>query len=237
MYKKIQHNIVEEHFDNIAAYQCGGNANVAMTARHIGANLFVPSVSVEDTPAAVKFREASRNFYTQYAIYIRSYLVAKVNGNVDEATSLKQGFDKFYPTEIGRIYGNYLSIDDGQRWLSPYQTLTTGIISFIDDISEGKNFNESFAKIKKNYEEFSTAMSSLLPDWDKRLIDAVWESVVMSLSDQITSRTNKDWASDMVAVNKLFEILVFGDAQKFSFSEILARGLIQRNTFRFQPLY
>jgi hypothetical protein len=237
MYKKIQHNIVEEHFDNIAAYQCGGNANVAMTARHIGANNLFSPIIIENTPAAVAFREASRDFSTRYVTYLRSYLVAKLGGNIEEAASIKQMFEKFYPTELAKIYSSMLSVDEGDRVSRQFKILSDGVISLIDAVSEGKDINEALTTIRKQYEDYSSILNSLLPDWDKNLLNDLFRDYVNTFVDQITSRNKKDWSSDQTALARTYELMVSGTPRNASFADIISKGFIQRNTPRFATMY
>jgi hypothetical protein len=230
MYKKIQHNIVEEHFDNIAAYQCGGNANVAMTTQHISAGVFSGG---ENSAMAVALKSEIKDYFSKYLMYVRNYIIGKISGDMSATAESKKILDQ-HVQKLPKPLGSFFSLEDMSKIVSALANLTSRILIVVDEMSENKNTDVSQLALDKEINSFATQLYNVAPNqWPVQSLVNLLSSVTNSIIDQTRARVNKNWSEDAAAFDRSVMYLVTNTFPELSFSDALAKGIIYLRPNRF----
>ena len=246
MYKKITHNIVEEHFDHPLASELkqhvdGTTVNPKMgfyyvpTNGSLGLNDPLPQyVLNEDT---MLFRMDCRTAWNKWVYSLLNYSVS-LNGDLPGTDQVK-----------GRMHKNAVAIGD---LMIPYYGPTAGklvgtSLIAIDDI--GMHYVEAL-KNKKPTEEivaswepfvndFAAVLNELNPkNWPTSLISDIMLAVVKAWQDQLTARAAGDFTADEIAIDTIAKLVVTGipdHGKGFdSLADIFSRGIIAQFPSMFQ---
>jgi len=236
MYKKISHNIVEEHF----AQKAGAvvyNSPYAAPATNGSLN------STDELPQYVLnentmlFRMNCRSAWMKWVYSLMNYAVS-LNGNLPGTAQVK-----------GRMHKNAVAISD---ILVPYygptasRLFATSLIA-IDDIGmhyvEALNKGEPTEEIVKSWaplvEDFASILHELNPgNWPTSLITDILLSLVQAWQDQLNARANGDFTADEIAIDTIGKLIVTGipdHGKGFdSLADIFSRGIIAQFPSMFQ---
>lgn len=244
MYKKISHNIVEEHFDHPAAFQyCStgtamlptmqygknnGNGISALSNGSLTANSPLPSYVM--TEATMQFRMDSRTAWSRWVWSLLNYSIS-LNGNLPGTEQVK-----------GRMHKNAIALGD---FLIPYyglsaaRAVTTAIIA-IDDI--GMHYVEALKAglptddIVKSWEPYVSGLANLLNElnpnnWPESLMSDIFKNVIKGWQDELTARAKGDIVADEIAIDYLNKIVVTGVPDHTtpgfaSLADIFSRGIV-----------
>lgn len=229
MYKKISHNIVEEHFDHPAVLPAG-MVQSSYRPKQM-ANGQLPSyVMNEDT---MLFRMDARSAWAKWVWSLLNYSIS-LNGNLPGTEQVK-----------GRMHKNAVALGD---FLIPYygltasRAVTTALIA-IDDIGmhyvEALKAKESPAEIEKivaSWKPYIAALAKTMNElnpgnWPETLISDILDNLVKGWQDELTARARGDLVADEIAIDYLNKLVITGvpDHQKFGFSslaDLFSRGII-----------
>jgi len=252
MYKKITHNIVEEHFDHpIAAvikksvdkkkFKPGiGNYNTdgydtdeygygtPMPDQSLGLHDPLPWDVYNDN--TMLFRMDSRTAWMRWAFALLNYSIS-LNGNLPGTDAVK-----------ARLNKNAMALGD---FLIPYYGLTAGqllstqLIALNDIgmhyVNALKN-KEPTDEIVKSWEplvaNIAKLMNELNPNnWPESLMADMFSNLVKVWQSQLTARANSDTVGDELAIDYMNKLVVTGvpDHQKAGFSSLadtFSRGII-----------
>lgn len=233
MYKKITHNIVEEHFDHPLATELKKKMDrPAMT--HQNSQMLTLSdplpqyVMNENT---MVFRMDARSLWSKYAWGLLNYSISMAaNLPVKEQVE-------------ARTFKNARALGD---FITPYYGITAGnelsnILTSISqvgiDVVKAVQEKESIDKFKVIWatliDELAELMHDLNPNyWPETLTRDYFTNLVNYWVDEITARAAKDTTADDEAIEKLNKLMVFGitnssPAHKTSsYADIFSRGMI-----------
>ena len=224
MYKKINHQIVEEYFENGIRPTVGytnGNSDI-----EIGDTL--PSYVMTET--TMLFRMDSRSAWQKWAYSLMNYAVS-LNGNLPGTDQVK-----------GRMHKNAVAIGD---YLIPYYGMTAGravatALIAIDDI--GMHFVEAIKskqptdEIVKSWEPFVKDIAKLFNElnpsqWPTSLIEDIFSNLVKAWQDQLVARAAGNIIDDEIAIDYIGKLIITGvpDHVKHGYSslaDVFSRGII-----------
>lgn len=224
MYKKITHNITEEHFDHPAVLPKAMQAQ----AKTMAINGGLPAYVINE--ASMVFRMDSRSAWMKWVFSLMNYAVS-LNGNLPGTDQVK-----------GRMHKNAVAIGD---FLIPYYGITaaravsTALIA-IDDIGmhyvEALKAKKPTEEIVKSWEPYVADVAKLMNElnptyWPRSLIADILTNLVRAWQDQLTARAKGDIIADEIAIDYLNKLIVTGvpDHQKAGFSslaDLFSRGII-----------
>lgn len=224
MYKKINHQVVEEYFENGIRPTVGytnGNSDI-----EIGDTL--PSYVMTET--TMLFRMDSRSAWQKWAYSLMNYAVS-LNGNLPGTDQVK-----------GRMHKNAVAIGD---YLIPYYGMTAGravatALIAIDDI--GMHFVEAIKskqptdEIVKSWEPFVKDIAKLFNElnpsqWPTSLIEDIFSNLVKAWQDQLIARAAGNIIDDEIAIDYIGKLVITGvpDHVKHGYSslaDVFSRGII-----------
>lgn len=226
MYKKITHDIVEEHFDHPLALP----DHIKPTLIQSGtlSSPLPPAVMTEQT---MTFRMDSRTLWTRYALGMVNYSVSDL-GNLASTNNVKNSmarnasgvgtfFTPYYGYTTGAKIGDYLNAlcVNGTKVVSVIKSGKTDIAVY-QDIWQKQclSLAEYFNKINPN-------------NYPTDLLAEMFTNLTKFWADDFIARYNDDFAADAVALDNILKVGVTGvpdhaRAGYSSIADILSRGVI-----------
>jgi hypothetical protein len=227
MYKKISHNIVEEHFEHPATLPKGLINNPIPKQPREGQ---LPSfVMNEET---MQFRMDARTAWAKWLWSLLNYSIS-LNGNLPGTDQVK-----------GRMHKNAVALGDfiiPYYGLSAARAVTTAIIA-IDDIGmhyvealKNKESPEEIAKIVESWKPYIADVAKIFNElnpnnWPELTILDMFSGIVQGWQDELTARAKGDLIADEIAIDYLNKLVVTGvpdHGNGFnSLADTFSRGII-----------
>jgi hypothetical protein len=228
MYKKITHDIVEEHFSHTATFSEGKLANLAHKAVNDGR---LPSYVMNE--GTMQFRMDARSAWAKWVWSLLNYSIS-LNGNLPGTEQVK-----------GRMHKNAVALGD---FLIPYygltasRAVTTALIA-IDDVGmhyvEAMKANASAEELEKIIASWAPytaalakAMNELNPNnWPESLLSDILNNLVKGWQEELTARAKGDIIADEIAIDYINKLVVTGvpdhvKAGYSSLADLFSRGII-----------
>lgn len=235
MYKKISHNILEEHFDQptfMPGLPHPGMPRSPMPPhRPLGLSDPLPAYVMNEN--TMMFRMNCRTAWAKWAWSLINYSIS-VAGNLNGTEQVK-----------GRMHKNAIDLGD---FLIPYygltasRSVTTALIA-IDDIGmhyvesvKAKASQDELDKIAKTWAPYVAAIATLFnqlnPDnWPETLISDIFSNLITGWTDELVARAKGDLVADEIAIDYINKVVVTGipnhqNAGYSSLADVFSRGII-----------
>lgn len=226
MYKKISHNIIEEHYGHPSVLPAGiGNQSPALATGQL------PSYVMNE--ATMQFRMDARSAWTKWVWSLLNYSIS-LNGNLPGTDQVK-----------GRMHKNAVALGD---FLIPYyglsasRAVTTALIA-IDDIGmhyvealKAKAPPEEIARIVASWDPYVKDIAKLFNElnpnnWPELTMIDIFSNLVQGWQDELTARARNDLVADELAIDYINKLVVTGvpDHASNGFSslaDLFSRGII-----------
>ena len=224
MYKKISHNILEEHFDHPMYMNGSGQSN----PQPLKLGDALPTYVMNEP--TMQFRMDARTAWTKWAYSLMNYAVS-LNGNLPGTDQVK-----------GRMHKNAVALGD---FLMPYygataaRAISTALIA-IDDIGmhyvEALKTKQPTEAIVKSWDPYIADLAKLMNEvnpnnWPTALISDIVSNIVSTWQQELQARAKGDILADEIAIDTLSKLVVTGvpDHNKQGYSslaDIFSRGII-----------
>lgn len=231
MYKKIEHNIVEEHYahpdmlSQMSDYNMVGPAGL----KSLGINDQLPPYVMNES--TMQFRMDSRTMWSKYAWGLLNYGIS-LNGNLPST-----------PQVESRMFKNSVALGD---FITPYYGLSAGtklgeLLSNIGrigiDAVKAIKSKEPLDTLQKSWameiDTLSKFMNELNPNnWPESLINDYFTNFVKCWVDQLQARAANDDIADAIAIDKINKIVITGISnivpahRSSSIADIFSRGIV-----------
>lgn len=199
MYKKITHDIVEEHFHHPLA---------AQLKKQLDKTKPQPPKSKESHTGPLDI-EAHKLFNKLYW-GVRNYVVSALGPNDDSTILIKTTllkdvlefapfFNAYYPTTVGAAVVNHL----------------TGFVNSVTDVVQvarsGKDFTAPLATTRGHLDALAGVIGAANPtSWPEPIVKSFLQEYLMKVVDQVIARTKKDWKADVEASILAHNVLTTG---------------------------
>lgn len=229
MYRRISHNILEEHFDTPQNSSKARDDLIRATNGSLGINDPLPSyVMNEDT---MLFRMDSRSAWAKYAWSLLNYGIS-LNNNLlatdqVEARLLKNAY------ALGESVVPYYGITAGTRLgeiLASIAKIGADVVKAVKDKKPLDTYKVLWAT---NIDELARVMNNLNPNnWPVDLLRDYFTNLTEDWTDQIIARASNNTVADDLAIEKLNKLVVTGITNSSpkhkasSLSDIFSRGII-----------
>ena len=229
MYRRISHNILEEHFDSPKNSSKTGDDFIRPGNGSLGINDPLPSyVMNEDT---MLFRMDSRSAWAKYAWSLLNYGIS-LNNNLMatdqvEARMLKNAY------ALGESLVPYYGITAGTRLGEILASIAKTGADVVKAVKDKKPLDPFKVKWQADIDELSRFLNSLNPNnWPIDLLKDYFTSLTNLWTDQIIARGSNNPTADDVAIEKLNKLVVTGITNSSpkhkasSLADIFSRGVI-----------
>lgn len=224
MYKKITHNIVEEHYEHPAVVP----ENTKIKAGSVFLN-----TQPENSTSAVTLRMASKDYFVWYLWNLRNYVTARIA--VTEEINLYRNSTVSHARSLIDVVKNYYGAPIGPNAVMAFETLTVSLLDLVEVLANNQDSKPAVERAKSSVTNFANSVNALAPViWPSAAVSEIWTAVVDSIFDQTTARMEKQWDKDQAAVKSSYGILVSGQGTGVQgFAEVFALGIIQQQPSRF----
>ena len=224
MYKKITHNITEEHF-----------AHPAVMPKHVTGDTHVKT-SMGPLPAYVMndmtmlMRMDARSAWGKWAWSLFNYAIS-LNGNLPGTPQVKARLDK-NAALLGQFIIPYYGLTANRLLTDALIAIGDVGVEYVNAIKEGQPTEEILAKWPPLIDSLTTVMNQLNPaSWPKQLLSDIMTDVVKTWVDLLKARAMMDIVADEIAIDHLDKIVITGlpDHIRHGFSslaDIFSGGII-----------
>jgi hypothetical protein len=230
MYKKITHNITEEHF-----------------AHPIAAELKkkVDKIAPKSTPLKPTLRDmitispeqelhmTSHELFGKIVWGVRNYIISELNSAPDTTyitTRLMKDIKEFAP-----VFTKYYSKKVGDDVVSHLTQFATALVELVTTAKADKDITRLTAMAYGHLDDLSNIISVVNPaHWPEAVVKEFWHVYLTHVIEQVKSRIKKDWEADTIASIKASNVLTSGPVTEGyikgmpDFASIFADGIIKQ---------
>jgi hypothetical protein len=210
MYKKITHNIVEEHYDHPMAMEIKSTMNRTRTD---------PVIKPTASSAAEQFRTQATATWTTLGWRLRNLIesiwhdggdIATINDQISkDIKNIRNGLTPYFTSGILSNFEIGL------------ETLVTDLGNEIKAVKSGKDTRELESKTTAAISNLAEYLESINPKyWPKTAVVDIFTGLKNHYIDQVKFKLKRDWPSDIDSLNKSIEVLT-------RFADVFSSGIIK----------
>jgi hypothetical protein len=238
MYKKITHNIIEEHWDDIKIPEdmvgsWGGSSSDTVTSRRVTATWPI-------TPNQFNYLSALRTQFNQFNSLLRAYATSALSNSPDlnytknELMKVADEFATFFDPYFGNSTAMMLS--------SHLKNFASEFVDFVDSVKSGRDTTSSRTSIIQKLQNFADTMASMNPLWWAPGATSATQYITAyanNIMDQVVFRKASKWAEDIDAHNVATNIIANGPIYQApfngspDFASIVANSIVKQFPTKF----
>jgi len=214
MYKKITHNIVEEHYDHPLAMEIKSTMEQTRTGPDIKS-----TVGLVGSSTAEQFRTQATATWTTLGWRLRNLIESVWHDGSDIGAINDQ------------IYKDIKNISNG---LTPYftsgilgnfqiglETLVADLANEIKAVKSGKDTRDLESRTTASITNLAEYLESINPKyWPKAAVFDIFTNLKNLYLDQVKFKLKKNWPSDIESLDKAISVLT-------RFADIFSSGIIK----------
>ena len=224
MYKKISHNIVEEHFEHPATLP------KSMLDNRVTASITDPLPSIVINERTLVFRMDSRTLWTKYALGLVNYAVSSV-ADLSTTPSVEQRL-----TKAATLIGDYFIPYYGIRAGSEIGIALTDIFENGVKVVESSKKKENIVPLQIKWAEQTKALAELLnklnpSQYPVILLQEMLEALTKLWLDNIHARITNNVILNAESIDGINKLVITGISNHInkgyqSLADVLSRGVI-----------
>jgi hypothetical protein len=210
MYKKITHNIVEEHYDHPLAMEIKSTMEQTRTG---------PIIKSTASSASEQFRTQATSAWTTLGWRLRNLIesvwhdgsdIGAINDQIfKDIKNIRNGLTPYFTSGI---LGNF---ETG------LETLVTDLANEIKAVKSGKDTKDLETKTTAAITNLAEYLESINPKyWPKAAVVDIFTNLKNLYLDQVKFKLKRDWPADIDTLNKSIAALT-------QFSDVFSSGIIK----------
>jgi hypothetical protein len=230
MYKKITHNIVEEHFYHPAAMGMKATMDYACPPPEPTPE---PMPTMMDSQEALNLKLDSRTLFGNFVNSVRSLIVSVMNSSLDQAVIEEQLSNDI--AALSNVVSVFYGETAGYRFKEHLTAIAASLSGIIGAIKTGKNTSELKATLEMQIKDMAKLLYGVNMDfWPEAVVNSILTKVTDQWVLQAVSRGEKDYEADLNSAQLVREIMVTGQQDGTpSFADIFSNGVIQQFPSKF----
>lgn len=230
MYKKIVHNIVEEHYDHPATLPNGVGYGFTASGK-------APIVKTESSKATTVLKYTSPEEiqlikdaiigWAQYNWRIRSLVISITEGDKDiDLLKARLTKDIAY---LGQLVSSVYSDEGAKKFDQLLGQATMTLVDLIAAIraDSSRKINELKTQWTDDVTKLSEFLASVNTAWPAKAVSDIFNTVGELYIQQAQHRIAKEWAAGVDAADRAYDIMVNKQPNgSSSFADIFSSGLI-----------
>lgn len=232
MYKKITHNIVEEHFDHPLASELKKKMEkptIQQQSAMLSLSDPLPQYVMNET--TMTFRMDARSLWSKYAWGLLNYGISMAaNLPVKEQVEARTFKNA---RALGDFITPYYGITAGNALSDVLSSICQIGIDVVKAVQEKESLDKFHVMWATMIDELAELMHDLNPNfWPETLTRDYFTNMVKYWTDEIQARAAKNTAADDEAIENLNKLMVFGITNSSpkhktsSYADIFSRGMI-----------
>ena len=221
MYKKVTHNITEEHYDHPAVLELMGvisHGNSRMSTTEIKS-------TVSDPALANIARRNVQSAFTHYSGRMRDLIIAISNTSGDLDTLSAAVANR--TADICSLYASYYPTEASNQFTQKFTDFTTSSMDLVVAVKDGVT-NPTLAQTKNttSINDLAILLSQTSPtSYSVDSVTTMLNRMAMQWQTEIRSRKSGDWTSDINAAQNVEELIITGSANTTSLANSFANAL------------
>ena len=229
MYKKITHDIIEEHYEQPKSLP------TEMKATLVNVGIETPLPSAVMTETTMLFRMDARTLWTKYSLGMVNFSVSDL-ANLEGTSKVEASLGR-NSSAIGNYFTPYYGITSGTKIANLLTVMCKNGTRVVGAIKkDGSNADVAvYVDIwQKESEALAYYLNQLNPNfWPKDLLAEMFVNLTNFWIDDFRARADKDFAADAIALDNILKIAVIGipDHARSGYSsiaDIVSRGIISQ---------
>lgn len=213
MYKKITHNIVEEHFDHPIASQ-------------IKKSITRSGIPNNEILSEIKFRSDINSYFENYKSRINSMINGATGTDEDLIKPFEEIFDNSWVDGLGNMTKPIYFSDLGERINSAFRSFPVTLIIIIQLLKMGRDITAPSRRFAGARDDLSIALANFNPAWSAPVISSLFTTITTEMINQVKARLKKDAAAELQAAQKITEAFA-------TFEDAFVNGIINQHPERF----
>ena len=234
MYKKISHNIVEEHFEHPATLPAG---MLDSKPKATSSNMLEPLPAVVINEKTMVFRMDSRTIWTRYSLGMINYSVSSF-GNLSSTPSVEKNLAKS-ASVIGEFFIPYYGIKSGNKIGSLLTVISNNGTKVVEAIKNKRDIAAYEIIWSKQIDELATYLNEINPSqYPVDLLTEQFTSLSKLWTEDFNARYENDLITDSIALDNILKVAVSGIPNHVnkgysSIADTLSRGIISQYPLSF----
>ena len=230
MYKKVTHDIVEEHFEHPLAVEC-------MPKMAQMNDMLTPLPSVVINEKTLVFRMDSRTLWTRYSLGMINYSVSSF-GDLGSTPSVEKNLAKSAAT-VGDFFIPYYGIKAGTKIGSLLIVIANNGTKVVESIKNKRDISPYEIIWSKQIDELASYLNEINPSqYPIDLLTEQFTGLVNAWTSDFNARYNGDFVTDSITLDSILKISVSGipnhtNKGYSSIADILSRGIIAQYPLSF----
>ena len=230
MYKKITHNITEEHFAHPLAAELKKKVEKLTPAPIVIKPTLKSTIMI--TPET-QLHMDSHEFFNKIVWGIRNYIISELSGAPDVdfiKTHLLENIKDLGPI-LSKYYSKKIG-DDAVQHLNAFAIL---VLELVTAAKAGKDITKLTASAFGHLDNLANVISVANPvHWPEPVVKEFLHTYFTQVLDQVTQRIKKDWKADMMASAKAVNVLTSGPVSEGilkgmpDFANVFADGIVKQ---------
>jgi hypothetical protein len=229
MYKKISHNITEEHFEHPATLPTAMRAKPVADVMAQASLTELPSVVINER--TMIFRMDSRSLWTRYALGMINFSVSDFGG-MPSTPAVEKNLSR-NAAGVGDYFVPYYGITAGTKIGSLLSVILKNGTNLVEAIKDKKTDIAVYREIwSREIDDLASYLNELNPSqYPKALLIEMFTNLTEFWTDDFKARFANDFAADAVALDNILKVAVTGipnhtNKGYSSLADILSRGII-----------
>jgi hypothetical protein len=229
MYKKITHDIVEEHFDHPIVLPTEIKATMP--------DMLGPLPAVVINEKTLVFRMDSRTIWTRYSLGMINYSVSSF-GNLGSTPSVEKNLAKS-ASVIGEFFIPYYGIKSGTKIGSLLTVISNNGTKVVESIKNKRDITPYKVIWSKQIDELASYLNEINPSqYPVDLLSEQFSSLVSLWTEDFVARYDGDFIADSIALDSILKVAVSGIPNHVnkgysSIADTLSRGIIAQYPLSF----
>jgi hypothetical protein len=231
MYKKISHNIVEEHFEHPTILPAGMRDKPASISLETNGLAPLPSIVINER--TLIFRMDSRTLWTRYALGMINFSVSDF-GNMPSTPAVEKNLSR-NAAAVGDYFIPYYGITAGTRIGVLLGVLLVTGTRVVETIKNKKTDISVYVDIwRRQVNDLAEYLNELNPNhYPRVLLVEMLVNLTGFWAEDFQARFNNDFATDAIALDNILKVAVSGipnhtNKGYSSLADILSRGIISQ---------
>jgi hypothetical protein len=238
MYKKITHNIIEEHWDNVCvpvepANPTNGSTSDMVMSRRVSATWPI-------SPTTWNYVTAVRNQFNQFNSLLRAYAISALSNSPD-VTYTKNELMKV-ADEFTTFFDPYFGTTSALMISANLKNFASEFVDYVENVKAGRDVANAKSMLMQKLQNFVDTMNSINPQWWTGLGQSASQYLTTygtHVLDQVIFRKASKWAEDIDAFNVASNIIANGPIYQSPFSgspdfaTVLANSIVRQNPSKF----